>query len=53
LAGYALSPELLLQWIPHGDHNFQPSRSSGLTGAGHWALAVEHPKRFCRDRLGG
>jgi len=53
VAGYALSPQLQLQWIPHGDHSFKPSRSSGLTEAGNWALAVEHVDRFCRERLGG
>ena len=53
VAGYALSPQLQLQWIPHGDHSFKPSRSSGLTEAGNWALAVEHADRFCRERLGG
>jgi len=51
--GYALSPQLQLQWIPHGDHSFKPSRSSGLMEAGNWALAVEHTDRFCRERLDG
>ena len=53
VAGYALSPQLQLQWIPHGDHSFKPSRSSGLTEAGNWALAVEHTDRFCREHLDG
>ena len=53
VAGYALSPQLQLQWIPHGDHSFKPNRSSGLTEAGNWALAVEHTDRFCRERLDG
>jgi len=35
VAGYALSPQLQLQWIPHGDHSFKPSRSSCLTKAGN------------------
>jgi predicted alpha/beta-hydrolase family hydrolase len=53
VAGYALSPQLQLQWIPHGDHSFKPSRSSGLTEAGNWALAVEHAVGFCREHLDG
>lgn len=53
VAGYALSPQVQLQWIPHGDHSFTPTRSSGLSEADNWALAVAHADRFCRSQLNG
>ncbi len=46
--GYGLSPQVQIQWLPHGDHSFTPTRSSGLTESGNWALAVEQADRFCR-----
>ena len=49
--GYALSPQLQIQWLPHGDHSFTPTRRSGLSEAGNWALAVENADRFCRALL--
>lgn len=49
--GYDLSPQLRITWIPHGDHSFKPTRSSGLSEAGNWNLAVEHSDRFCRELL--
>jgi predicted alpha/beta-hydrolase family hydrolase len=49
--GYALSPRLQIQWLPHGDHSFTPTRSSGLGEAANWILAVQHADRFCRDLL--
>lgn len=51
VAGYALSPRVQVRWIPHGDHSFKPTRSSGLTEAGNWDLAVELGDAFCRERL--
>ena len=48
---YALSSQLTVQWIPHGDHSFKPTRSSGLTEAGNWDLAVTLADRFCRQLL--
>ena len=49
--GYDLSPHLQIQWIPHGDHSFKPTRSSGLSEAGNWSLAVDYADRFCRGLL--
>ena len=49
--GYALAPRLQIAWLPHGDHSFTPTRSSGLTEAGNWTLAVEQADRFCRALL--
>lgn len=51
VAGYGLSPQVQVQWIPHGDHSFKPTRSSGLNEAGNWDLAVMRADRFCHDQL--
>ncbi|MFM7312059.1 MAG: alpha/beta family hydrolase, partial [Cyanobium sp.] len=51
VAGYGLSPQVQLQWIPHGDHSFKPSRSAGLSESGNRELAVQHVDRFCRQQL--
>jgi predicted alpha/beta-hydrolase family hydrolase len=48
---YPLSPLVRLEWIPAGDHSFQPTRASGRGAAENWALAVERADRFCRDAL--
>lgn len=50
--GYALSPQVQIQWLPHGDHSFAPTRRSGLSEADNWNTAVAHADRFCRERLG-
>lgn len=44
---YSLSRRVQLQWIPSGDHSFKPSRSSGLSEADAWKMAVH----FCDDFL--
>ena len=49
--GYALSPRVHIQWLPHGDHSFTPTRRSGLSEADNWNAAVVHADRFCRERL--
>ncbi|WP_370525747.1 alpha/beta family hydrolase [Synechococcus sp. CBW1004] len=49
--GYALSPRVHIQWLPHGDHSFTPTRRSGLSEADNWNAAVAHADRFCRERL--
>ena len=51
VAGYGLSHQARVQWIPHGDHSFKPTRSSGLSEAGNRQLAVEHSDAFIRERL--
>lgn len=50
--GYALSPQVRVEWIPSGDHGFQPRRDSGLTTADTWALAVTRADHFVRECLG-
>lgn len=49
--GYPLAPAVQLAWIPSGDHSFKPTRSSGLSEADAWALAVEAADGFLRQQL--
>lgn len=51
--GYNLSSVIDLRWIPDGDHSFKPTRSSGLTQAGNWQLAVQACDQFLRQQLHG
>ncbi|MFL0733580.1 MAG: alpha/beta family hydrolase [Prochlorococcus sp.] len=48
---YALSAKVSLEWIDAGDHSFKPTRSSGLTQADNWAVAVSHSNKFCEKLL--
>jgi predicted alpha/beta-hydrolase family hydrolase len=48
---YSLSPAVQLRWIPSGDHSFKPTRSSGLSEAENWAMAVALSDRFIRELL--
>lgn len=48
---YTLSHRVQLQWIPSGDHSFQPSRSSGLSELDTWAMAVEGCDAFLKQLL--
>jgi predicted alpha/beta-hydrolase family hydrolase len=49
--GYALSPQVQVQWIAHGDHSFKPTRSSGLNEADTWAMAVAWSDGFLAKLL--
>ena len=46
---YSLSPQVQLRWIPSGDHNFKPTRCSGLSEADNWATAVALSDQFLRQ----
>ena len=48
---YSLSPLVQLRWIPSGDHSFKPTRSSGLSEAENWAMAVALGDQFLRQLL--
>ena len=48
---YDLSPQVQLRWIPSGDHSFKPTRSSGLSEAENWAMAVALGDQFLRQLL--
>jgi predicted alpha/beta-hydrolase family hydrolase len=51
VAGYTLSPQVQLQWIPAGDHSFKPTRSSGLSEEENWDTAVAFSDVFLRKLL--
>jgi predicted alpha/beta-hydrolase family hydrolase len=46
---YPLSQAIAVEWITAGDHSFKPTRSSGCSEAGNWALAVELADHFLRQ----
>lgn len=46
LAEIALSPRVSVAWIPDGDHDFKPRRSSGRTIQDNLALAVSAAADF-------
>ena len=46
---YALSAQVLVCWIPSGDHSFKPTKSSGLGEAQNWATAVAYGDGFLRQ----
>ena len=48
---YGLSTQVQLQWITSGDHSFKPTKSSGLSEAGNWAIAVDLCDGFLRQQL--
>ena len=48
---YSLSAQVQLRWIPNGDHSFQPTRSSGLSEAENWAMAVGLGDQFMWELL--
>jgi uncharacterized protein len=50
---YTLAPAIELHWLACADHSFKPTRSSGLSEAGHWAAAVEAADGFIRRLLHG
>jgi predicted alpha/beta-hydrolase family hydrolase len=51
VAGSALSPAITIHWLPDGDHDFAPRRTSGHTFESHIADAAARIAAFA-DRLG-
>ena len=49
--GYALSPQVQVQWLASGDHSFKPTKSSGYKEADQWAQAVAFSDCFIRHVL--
>jgi hypothetical protein len=41
VAGYSLSPAIRIHWIPDGDHDLKPRKSSGHTQEQNWNAALE------------
>lgn len=46
VAGYALSPRIAVHWLADGDHDLEPRRASGRTGAQNLADAAAAAARF-------
>jgi predicted alpha/beta-hydrolase family hydrolase len=40
VAGYKLSKQIQIRWLPDGDHSFKPRKSSGRTEEQNWADGV-------------
>ena len=41
VAGYLLSEEIRVHWMPDGDHDLVPRKKSGRTAEENWAEAVD------------
>jgi predicted alpha/beta-hydrolase family hydrolase len=48
---YPLGERVALGWIPSGDHSFKPTRSSGLSEAEAWGMAVQAADAFLQRCL--
>nr|WP_321458968.1 alpha/beta fold hydrolase [uncultured Vibrio sp.] len=48
-ADFALSEQIMVTFVPDGDHSFKPRKRSGYTEEGNIALTVEHLARFIRE----
>jgi predicted alpha/beta-hydrolase family hydrolase len=46
VAGYQLSPTITVQWLPDGDHDLAPRKSSGRTAAQNLAEAASAAAAF-------
>jgi uncharacterized protein len=49
VAGYVLSPQIRVVWLPDGDHSFKPRASSGRTERQNLDEAVAVVAQFVRD----
>ena len=52
VAGYALSPNIEVDWFVDGDHSLAPRRKSGFTPEQHLERAIARAAAFARTRLG-
>lgn len=46
VAGYQLSPQIEVFWLPDGDHSFKPRKKSGFTEQQNWQRALEKSRSF-------
>ena len=46
-----LSPQVRVEWIPSGDHSFNPPRSSGRSETDNLGEAIRQTDAFCRALL--
>ena len=52
VASYTLAPTIRVEWLPDGDHGFNPRRASGHTLEEHLATAASLAAAFVRERFG-
>jgi predicted alpha/beta-hydrolase family hydrolase len=50
VAGYRLSPQIRIEWIPDGDHSLKPRAKSGTTEGQNLLLAIEAAASFMSSR---
>jgi predicted alpha/beta-hydrolase family hydrolase len=50
VAGYRLSPQIRIEWIPDGDHSLKPRAKSGTTERQNLLLAIESAATFMSSR---
>jgi predicted alpha/beta-hydrolase family hydrolase len=50
VAGYRLSPQIRIEWIPDGDHSLKPRAKSGTTERQNLLLAIEAAASFMSSR---
>jgi predicted alpha/beta-hydrolase family hydrolase len=46
VAGYALSAAVQLAWLPDGDHDFKPRKTSGSTQTQNWEAGLSQVLKF-------
>lgn len=51
VAGYQLSPQIRIEWIPDGDHSLKPRAKSGNTERQNLVLAVDFAAAFMTTGL--
>jgi hypothetical protein len=49
VAGYNLSPNIQIHWLPDGDHSFKPRKISGHTQEQNWADAIRTAAEFAKS----
>ena len=49
VAGYRLSANVKVRWLPDGDHSFKPRKKSGRTQGQNWEEAIAAIGDFVRD----
>ncbi len=49
VAGYQLSLQIEIFWLPDGDHGLKPRKKSGFTEQQNWQLALEKSRSFLTE----
>jgi predicted alpha/beta-hydrolase family hydrolase len=50
VAGYQLSPQIRIEWIPNGDHSLKPRAKSGTTERENLLHAIDAAAKFMSSR---